>query len=162
MQYSSSDSQYYQPFQQMNNKFQYLYLSTDSRNTLFAICPALKPYFSYRSAGGADSGNTSFNPILVTFFGYLSVKTSEIAVPNPPTMEWSSIEDTVEDYGESIFKSTRELYETHNFMMSVMLEMTARSRKQGIKITSRDGQKTLEEDPYQEGTEISLAQGENV
>ena len=47
-------------------------------------------------------------------------------------------------------------------MMSVMLEMTARSRKQGIKITSRDGQKTLEEDPYQEGTEISLAQGENV
>ena len=47
-------------------------------------------------------------------------------------------------------------------MMSVMLEMTARSRKQGIKITSRDGQKTLEEDPYKEGTEISLAQGENI
>ena len=78
------------------------------------------------------------------------------------SLAWSSIEDTVEDYGESIFKSTRELYEKHNFMMSVMLEMTARSRRQGIKITSRDGQKSLEEDPYKEGTEISLAQGENI
>jgi len=78
------------------------------------------------------------------------------------SLEWSSIEDTVEDYGESVFKSTRELYEKHNFMMSTMLELTARSRKQGIVITSRDGQKTLEEDPYKEGTEIALAQGEDV
>ena len=82
--------------------------------------------------------------------------------PLVQSLAWSSIEDTVEDYGESVFKSTRELYEKHNFMMSVMLEMTARSRRQGIKITSRDGQKTLEEDPYKEGTEISLSQGENV
>ena len=84
------------------------------------------------------------------------------ANPLIQSLEWSSIEDTVEDYGESVFKSTRELYEKHNFMMSTMLELTARSRKQGIKITSRDGQKTLEEDPYKEGTEISLAQGEEV
>jgi len=84
------------------------------------------------------------------------------ANPLIQSLEWSSIEDTVEDYGDSIFKSTRDLYDKHNFMMSVMLEMTARSRKQGIKITSRDGQKTLEEDPYKEGTEISLAQGEDV
>ena len=46
--------------------------------------------------------------------------------------------------------------------MSTMLELTARSRKQGLKITSRDGTKTLEEDPYKEGTEISLAQGEDI
>tara|TARA_Y100000310_G_scaffold328485_1_gene396680 strand:+ start:782 stop:2560 length:1779 start_codon:yes stop_codon:yes gene_type:complete len=84
------------------------------------------------------------------------------ANPLIQSLEWSSIEDTVGDYGESVFKSTRDLYENHNFMMSVMLELTARSRKQGLKITSRDGQKTLEEDPYKEGTEISLAQGEDV
>ena len=84
------------------------------------------------------------------------------ATPLVQSMEWSSIEDTLEDYGESVFKSTRELYENHNFMMSVMLEMTARSRKQGLKVTSRDGTKTLDEDPYQEGTEISLGQGEDV
>ena len=43
-----------------------------------------------------------------------------------------------------------------------MMEMVARSRKQGIAITSRDGQKTLDEDPYKAGAEVSLAQGESV
>ena len=47
-------------------------------------------------------------------------------------------------------------------MMSVMLELTARSRKQGLKVKSRDGTKTLEEDPYREGSEIALGQGEDV
>jgi len=84
------------------------------------------------------------------------------ATPLVQSMEWSSIEDTLEDYGESVFKSTRALYEKHNFMMSVMLELTARSRKQGLKVRSRDGAKTLDEDPYQEGTEISLGQGEDI
>ena len=72
------------------------------------------------------------------------------------------IDDTIADFGESVFKHNRDSYENHNFMMSVMLELTARSRKQGLKITSRDGMKTLDEDPYKEGTEISLAQGEDI
>ena len=46
--------------------------------------------------------------------------------------------------------------------MSTLLELTARSRRQGLKVTSRDGSKTLDEDPYLEGSEVSLAQGENV
>ena len=70
--------------------------------------------------------------------------------------------NTIEDYGESCYKSSRELFEKHNFMMSVMLELTARSRKQGLKVKSRDGTKTLEEDPYKEGSEIALGQGEEV
>ena len=84
------------------------------------------------------------------------------ANPLIQSLEWSSIEDTIENYGESVFKGTRDIYEKHNFMMSVMLELTARSRKQGLKIVSRDGTKTLEEDPYKEGTEVALAQGEDV
>ena len=84
------------------------------------------------------------------------------STPLVQSLEWSSIEDTLEDYGESVYKSTRELYDKHNLMMSVMLELTARARKQGLKVRSRDGTKTLEEDPYQEGTEISLGQGEDV
>ena len=84
--------------------------------------------------------------------------------PSPlvQSLEWSSIEDTVDSYGESVYESTRDLYDKHNFMMSVMLELTARSRKQGLKVRSRDGTKTLDEDPYKEGTEISLGQGEEV
>ena len=72
------------------------------------------------------------------------------------------IDDTIADYGESIFKHNRENYEKNNQMMSIMLELTARARRQGLKITSRDGMKTLDQDPYKEGTEISLAQGEDV
>ena len=70
--------------------------------------------------------------------------------------------DAVADYGESVFKHNRENFENNNFMMSTMLELTARSRKQGLKVTSRDGSKTLDEDPYKEGTEIALGQGEDV
>ena len=84
------------------------------------------------------------------------------STPLVQSLEWSSIEDTLEDYGESVYKATRHLYDNHNLMMSVMLELTARARKQGLKVRSRDGTKTLEEDPYQEGTEISLGQGEDV
>jgi len=47
-------------------------------------------------------------------------------------------------------------------MMSTMLELTARSRRQGLKVRSRDGTKTLEEDPFLEGSEIALAQGEDI
>ena len=72
------------------------------------------------------------------------------------------IDDTIADYGESVFKHNRENYENNNLMMSIMLELTARARRQGLKIKSRDGTKTLDEDPYKEGTEISLAQGEDI
>ena len=70
--------------------------------------------------------------------------------------------DTCADYGESVFKSNRELFARNNFMMSVMLELVARARKQGIVVRSRDGSKTLDEDPYQAGAEISLAEGDEV
>ena len=74
----------------------------------------------------------------------------------------TDIQDTIADVGESVFRSTKTLYPKHNLMMSTLLELTARSRRQGLKVTSRDGSKTLDEDPYLEGSEVSLAQGENV
>ena len=77
-------------------------------------------------------------------------------------LDETSITDTIADYGESVFAGNRQIYDKHNFTMSVMMEMVSRSRKQGIKITSRDGQKTLDEDPYKAGAEIGLANGENV
>tara|TARA_R100000049_G_C1951824_1_gene100279 strand:- start:357 stop:2177 length:1821 start_codon:yes stop_codon:yes gene_type:complete len=74
----------------------------------------------------------------------------------------TSVTDTIVEYGESVFAPNREIYDKHNFTMSVMMEMVARSRKQGITITSRDGQKTLDEDPYKAGAEVALAQGEDI
>jgi hypothetical protein len=70
--------------------------------------------------------------------------------------------DMMVDYGESLFKSNRELYKKHNFTMSVMMDMVARAQKQTVLVRSRDGSKSLDEDPYVAGSEISLAEGENV
>ena len=74
----------------------------------------------------------------------------------------TNMDDTIADVGEAVFSSTRELYDKHNLMMSTMLELTARSRRQGLIVRSRDGSKTLDEDPYLEGSEIALSQNENV
>ena len=73
--------------------------------------------------------------------------------------EWR---EAIADYGESVFKSTRNVYENHNQILSTLLELTARTKKQGLKVKSRDGTKTLEEDPYKAGSEIALATGEEV
>jgi hypothetical protein len=74
----------------------------------------------------------------------------------------TNFDDTIADVGESVFKANRDGYTNHNMVMSTMLEMVARSKRQGLKVKSRDGTKTLDEDPYLEGSEISLAQGEDV
>ena len=84
------------------------------------------------------------------------------ANPYIVALSQSSMDDTIADVGESVFQSTRNLYEKHNLMMSTLLELTARSRRQGLIVRSRDGTKTLDEDPYLEGSEIALAQNENV
>ena len=70
--------------------------------------------------------------------------------------------DMMAEYGDSLFRSNRGLYDKHNFTMSVMMEMVARAQKQTVLVRSRDGSKSLDEDPYVAGSEISLAEGENV
>ena len=77
-------------------------------------------------------------------------------------MTHTNMDNTIADVGEAVFSSTRDLYDKHNLMMSTMLELTARSRRQGLIVRSRDGTKTLDEDPYLEGSEIALSQNENV
>ena len=84
------------------------------------------------------------------------------ANPYIVALSQSTMQDTIADVGESVFRATRDLYPKHNLMMSTMLELTARSRRQGLIVRSRDGTKSLDEDPYLEGSEISLAQNENV
>jgi len=84
------------------------------------------------------------------------------ANPYIVALSQSTMQDTISDVGESVFRSTRDLYPKHNLMMSTLLELTARSRRQGLIVRSRDGMKSLDEDPYLEGSEISLAQNENV
>ena len=66
------------------------------------------------------------------------------------------------DYGESVFKANRGIYDKQNLMMSIFLELAARSRKPPLGVRSRDGRKSLDDDPYREGTTISMAEGDDI
>jgi len=92
--------------------------------------------------------------------GYPFVPATVIPVPTTPMVQTETIDDTIEDYGESVFKADRRLYKHVNMIMSVLTELVSRARKPPSTYTSRDGSKALEEDPFQTGTEIPLAEGE--
>ena len=115
------------------------------------------------------NGNTN-NPVQHTIKKQTAHGAKQVPVflgpvgPNPyiVPLNQTNLEDTIADVGESLYRSNRDTYLNHNLVMSTMLEMVARSKRQGLKVKSRDGTKTLDEDPYLEGSEISLAQGEDV
>jgi hypothetical protein len=64
---------------------------------------------------------------------------------------------TSADYGESIFAADRTVYAHHNFIMSVVLELMSRARSPGYVLESPEGNKSLDQDPYKSGSEVSLA-----
>ncbi|MFQ6027487.1 MAG: hypothetical protein ACE5Q6_08350 [Dehalococcoidia bacterium] len=70
--------------------------------------------------------------------------------------------DLLADYGESIFAENRETGDTHNYNMSVMKNLVARSLRPVFGIRSRDGVKLVEGDPFEDGAEIPLAEGEEL
>jgi hypothetical protein len=71
--------------------------------------------------------------------------------------------DATADYGESIFAENRHGYDDHNFAMSIYKELTRRSLRPVFGITSADGTKVVPDaDPWGSGTEIALAQGEQL
>jgi hypothetical protein len=79
-----------------------------------------------------------------------------------PLIQSENAEDTIRDWGESVFKATRVIYANYQQMLSIQLELARRSRKPPIAIESPDGTLSLEESPYVEGSELQLAQGEKV
>jgi len=66
------------------------------------------------------------------------------------------------DYGESIFQDNREIFKHTNEIMSIYLELVSRTRQGGYTLTSRDGSKTLDENPFVEGSEVPLAEGDRL
>ncbi len=74
---------------------------------------------------------------------------------------WST-SDGYADYGESIFQDNREIFEHTNEIMSIYLELVSRTRQGGYTLTSRDGSKTLDENPFVEGSEVPLAEGDRL
>ena len=70
--------------------------------------------------------------------------------------------ESLANYGESIYADNRKIWEDYRLLVSIMLELAARGRKPVLLITSLDGTKTLEIDPFRQGATLSLAQGDKV
>ena len=76
---------------------------------------------------------------------------------DPPLQSFNGhIRELDADFGESIFHPNRDTNEKNNLLMSILLEHAARSREQPLKVFSADGSKTLDENPHEAGSEISL------
>lgn len=83
-------------------------------------------------------------------------------VGDTPILQSQSASNLMADVGESVFAGVRDIYEKKNDLMSIMLEIVSRSRRQPVVTESADGKKTLPEDPWAQGTEIAMRTGERI
>lgn len=83
-------------------------------------------------------------------------------VGDMPVVQPMSGESDMSTFGESVFKSSRTTSTQFNDVMSRMYTLVRRSVKEGVKVRSVTGTKTLDESPFAEGSEISLAEGEDI
>ena len=83
-------------------------------------------------------------------------------VGSAPLIQSSETDDTIKDWGESVFKAGRNIYKNYQQMMSIMLELAGRSRNPTVLVRSPGGDKTLEEDVRVAGSDVSVAEGENI
>lgn len=74
----------------------------------------------------------------------------------------SSRRDGMAEWGESIYKNNRDIYDSFNFVMSSMKELVNRSRKPPYKVRSRDGSVTLEKNPLKDGGETAVAEDQDI
>jgi len=79
-----------------------------------------------------------------------------------PLIQSEKADDTIRDWGESVYKAGRRVYDDYQQMMSIMVELAGRSRNPTVIVESPDGTKTLAEDPRISGSEVSLAEGEKI
>jgi hypothetical protein len=70
--------------------------------------------------------------------------------------------NNVVHHGESIYAGLRLIFPKLNLVLSTMLQLVALSRNQAFTYTSRDGTKTLEDNPMLEGSQVPLSDGESI
>ena len=66
------------------------------------------------------------------------------------------------DYGESIWATNRHKYNSFNETMSDAKHLIRRAKRPTYVVVSRDGTRVLETDPFADGTEIALKEGERI
>lgn len=129
------------------------------RNTV--IIPAIKLGWVKREVHGAvypDGGGR--------VPGWVTASTLQPLILDRPTIgenaTATALSSALTDWGESIYADNRKVFDSHQFIMSIWLELVARSRKPTFGIRSANGTRLVEFDPFQEGAEIPLAEGEEL
>lgn len=93
-------------------------------------------------------------PTVPGFVGYVG--------PQPFVQpEWSE-DITWEDVGESVFSQVRNLIDVQNKTMSDWMTLVRRAVRHPLILKSRDGKFRLMDDPYREGANIHLKEGEEM
>jgi len=94
------------------------------------------------------------NPQCPGFLGYVG--------PAPMIQGKDDKSTSMEYVGESVLGQVRNLIDVHNKSMSDFMTLVRRSVKHPLILRSRDGRLRLMDDPYKEGTNIQLKEGENI
>lgn len=94
--------------------------------------------------------------------GYVVPVGSRPMIIRGKTSGSATLRSAVADYGESVFRSNRNLYDKLNFAMSVRLTLAALARSRAYTLTSQDGSKTLKSNPYAAGAGTPLAEGDKL
>ena len=68
----------------------------------------------------------------------------------------------IEHVGESVFSANRDLYEKVNEVLSTWLELVSRSKNPPVVYESETGDKTLEDNPWEAGTEVDISRGDKI
>ena len=83
--------------------------------------------------------------------GASKVPISVVAVPFAPPLWSETIKDITTDYGESIFAENRGLFSAVDEVMSITLELMAKSREPSSIVYTDEEDTELEEDPNERG-----------
>jgi len=79
-----------------------------------------------------------------------------------PLLQSDMAENMIAQVGESVYAGLRDVYTKNNDIMSIMLEIVQRARRQTVITESQGGNKTLPEDPFKQGTAIATKTGEKI
>ena len=101
-----------------------------------------------------ENKNLNGDSIVPAFIGYVG--------PQPFVQGDYSGDNVWGDVGESVFAHIRSLIDTQNKSMSDWQTLVRRAVKHPMILRSRDGNLRLMDDPYREGANISLKDGENM
>lgn len=94
--------------------------------------------------------------------GRASVPAAVVPVPTAPRISTGETNGNLAHIGDSIFAANRGLYNISNLIKSILMELVARGRKPVLVITSPDGSKTVEEDPFKDGSILALQVGDKI